>query len=254
MKILIVDDEKPARDLVLNYLDGGEYIKEVLEASNGFEGVKLANLFKPDLILLDIQMPKLNGFEMLELIDNPPPVIFCTAYDEFAIKAFEKNAIDYLLKPFSKSRLLEALTKVENSKTQDSPSLNTIINVDQPLERIVVKSAKSIDIISVNEIQYLKSQDDYVEINAKGKKHLKNQRLKYYESALNSNQFVRVHRQYIVNIEHINKLDKYGKESYTAQLKSGDSISISASGYVKLKGVLDMQCYYLSCRKKIIMF
>lgn len=240
MKALIIDDEKPARDLVLNYLEKEEGIGEIQEASNGFEGVKLCNSFKPDLILLDIQMPKLNGFEMLELIENPPSVIFCTAYDEFAIKAFEQNAIDYLLKPFSKARLLEAISKVKNKETPGSQGVHTILNMGQPLERIVVKSAKSIDIIPVEEVQYLKSQDDYVEIHVKDKKYLKNQRLKYYESALNANQFVRVHRQYIVNIECINKLDKFGKESYLAQLKSGDSINISASGYVKLKEVLDM--------------
>ena len=240
MKILIIDDEKPARELVINYLEDENSIKDVKEATNGFEGVKLVNSFQPDIILLDIQMPKLNGFEMLELVDNPPPVIFCTAYDEFAIKAFEQNAIDYLLKPFSKTRLLEALSKIKISKVSDAQGVNDILISAEPLERIAVKNSKTIDIIPVKEIRFIKSQDDYVEIHTKDKSYLKNQRLKFYESALNNDQFVRVHRQYIVNIEYINKLDKYGKESYIALLKNGESINISASGYLKLKEVLDM--------------
>lgn len=240
MKVLIIDDEQPARDLVRKYLEGEEGLDNVTEASNGFEGLKLINSDKPDVVLLDIQMPKLNGFEMLELIEDPPAIIFCTAFDEFAIKAFEQNAIDYLLKPFSKSRLLEALTKLKSKRPSSDLIKKTAINLIQPLERIVVKNSKSIDIIPVDEIQFLMSQDDYVEINVNGKKYLKQQRLKFYETALNKNIFVRVHRQYIVNIKHINRLDKFGKESYIAQLKSGDSISISAPGYVKLKEVLDM--------------
>jgi two-component system, LytTR family, response regulator len=240
MNVLVIDDEKPARDLVKKYLDGGKEIFFLQEATNGFEGIKLINSQKPDVVLLDIQMPKLNGFEMLELIENPPSVIFCSAYDEFAIKAFEQNAIDYLLKPFSKDRLLEALAKVKLESKSNYSLVQDSISLGLPLERIVVKNSKSIEIIPVDEIQYLMSQDDYVEINVNGKKHLKQQRLKYYESNLNNSIFVRVHRQYILNVKHIVKLDKFGKESYIAQLKSGDSVSISATGYLKLKEVLDM--------------
>lgn len=240
MKILVIDDEKPARELVIRYLEGVEGITVVEEATNGFEGLKLINSSKPDLIFLDIQMPKLNGFEMLELIKDPPNVIFCTAYDEFAIKAFEQNAIDYLLKPFSKTRMLDAIDKVKKSEEKTNSAKIEPLSLNSPLERIVVKNSKSIDILPVADIQYLMSQDDYVEINVDGKKYLKHQRLKYYETALNENIFVRVHRQYIVNITYITKLDKFGKESFIAQLKSGDSITISAAGYLRLKDVLDM--------------
>jgi len=239
MQILIIDDEKPARDLVIKYLEDVEDIV-ITEATNGFEGLKLINSNTFDLVLLDIQMPKLNGFEMLELIDNSPPVIFCTAYDEFAIKAFELNAIDYLLKPFSKQRLLDAIAKVSTQPERVEVVEAASVARQEPLERIVVKNAKSIDIIPIAEIQYLQSQDDYVEIHANGKKYLKQQRLKYYESALNDKLFVRVHRQYILNIFCIKKLDKFGKESFIAQLKDGSSISISASGYARLKQVLGM--------------
>ncbi len=239
MHVLIIDDEQPARDLVIKYVEEIEGI-EVTQASNGFEGLKQINSTTYDVVLLDIQMPKLSGFEMLELIDNPPPVIFCTAYDEFAIKAFEQNAIDYLLKPFSKQRLLDAIAKVSTQPERVEVVEAASVARQEPLERIVVKNAKSIDIIPVAEIQYLQSQDDYVEIHSNGKKYLKQQRLKYYESALNDKLFVRVHRQYILNISCIKKLDKFGKESFIAQLKDGSSISISASGYARLKQVLGM--------------
>lgn len=239
MRILIVDDEKPARDLVINYLKGEKKL-ELTVATNGFEGLKLINSTTYDLVLLDIQMPKLNGFEMLEIIDNPPPIIFCTAYDEYAIKAFEQNAVDYLLKPFSKNRLLEAIEKITTSPIISKNQLLNSSAIQEQIERIVVKNAKSIDIIPADEIQYLQSQDDYVEIHANGKKYLKNQRLKYYESVLNKTIFVRVHRQYILNITQIKKLDKFGKESYIAELKNGENINISASGYVRLKEVLNM--------------
>ncbi len=240
MHILIIEDEKPARDLVIKYLEEVASIT-VTEASNGFEGLKLMNAHAYDVVLLDIQMPKLTGFEMLELIENPPPVIFCTAYDEYAIKAFEQNAVDYLLKPFAKQRLLDAIAKVVSKpNVVNLTGVTSEVRQEESLERIVVKNGKSIDIIPVVEICYLQSQDDYVELHANGKKYLKQQRLKYYESALNSNLFVRVHRQYIVNVSYIKKLEKFGKESFIAQLKGGDSISISASGYARLKQVLNM--------------
>jgi len=239
MQILIIDDEQPARDLVAKYLEGREDY-EVAQASNGFEGLKLINSTTYDVVLLDIQMPKLNGFEMLELIEDPPPIIFCTAYDEYAIKAFEQNVVDYLLKPFSKQRLLNAIDKVATQPERVGVVEVASVARHEPLERIVVKNAKSIEIIPVDDIQYLQSQDDYVEIHSKGKKYLKHQRLKYYESALNDKLFVRVHRQYILNVSFIKKLQKFGKESYIAELKDGDSINISASGYTRLRQVLDM--------------
>lgn len=239
MKVLIIDDEAPARELVKQYLGSSNEVEIVGEAENGFDGIKQINSLKPDLVLLDIQMPKLNGFEMLELLDDRPSIIFCTAYDEYAIKAFEQKAIDYLLKPFSKVRLLEALEKIRPT-TAPLKTLTEPIEYGHPLSRIVVKDSKSINIIPVENIYYLMSQDDYVEIHSTTGKHLKQQRLKYYETALDDQRFVRVHRQYIVNVEQIRKLDKYGKESYLAALSIGESIPVSASGYTRLRQVLDM--------------
>jgi len=198
----------------------------------------------PDIVFLDIQMPKLDGFEMLELIENPPLIIFCTAYDQFAIRAFEQNAVDYLLKPFSQSRFLEAL---EKAKKQLSGGIsqenikNVIDIVPETLNRVVVKNGASIEVIDVNNILFLESQDDYVEFHTRdGKKHLKNQRMNYYEEALNKDQFIRVHRRFILNISELSKLEKFGKESYIAVLKDGQQISVSLAGYGRLKEILDL--------------
>ena len=242
-KVIIIDDESPAREVVKHYLSNDSAIEVVGECENGFEGVKKIQELKPDIILLDIQMPKLDGFEMLELVEESPLVIFCTAYDQYAIQAFEKNAIDYLLKPFSESRLQEALGKAkELLQTKRTPDVNQLTEAyHAPLGRIVVKSGNNIHIIDIDDVLYLEAQDDYVEIHTRdGKKHLKNQRMKYYEQALDSTQFARVHRRFILNITELSKLEKFGKESYLAILKNGEQISVSLSGYGKLKEVLDM--------------
>lgn len=241
LKAVIIDDELPARDLVKFYLKDNNDILVVGEADNGFDGAKLIHNEQPDLVFLDIQMPKINGFEMLELLDEPPSIIFCTAYDEYAIKAFELNAIDYLLKPFSKERINEAIDKVIKEQVRpDKSKLEALVESQEQLDRIVVKTGHSIDIIDVGAIHFLEAQDDYVEIHAGDRKLLKQQTMKYYEHALDNRRFVRVHRRFIVNVESIAKLDKLGKETYLAQLKSGQQISVSAAGYARLKEVLNL--------------
>lgn len=231
----VVDDEKPARDLVKAYLKDHSFVEIIGESENGFAGAKALNENKPGLVFLDIQMPKINGFEMLELLDYEPRVIFCTAYDEYAIKAFEKNAVDYLLKPFSKERLLDAINKISEVETDTSP-INSI-QKDYPdiLGRIVVKDRKEIVIIDVNDVMFIEAQDDYVAINTSKGKWLKQKTMKYYDEALDSSKFVRVHRSYIINLLEISKIDKLGKETYLAVLKSGQTIPVSSSGYQKLK-------------------
>ena len=237
LKAIIIDDELPARELIKVYLKDNSQIEVVGEAENGFAGAKIINDLAPDLVFLDIQMPKINGFEMLELIENQPNIIFCTAYDQFAIKAFEQNAIDYLLKPFTKERLLEAIKKVKQTNENSDREEANIESIEygHPLQRIVVKDRKEIVIIGVQEIQYIEAQDDYVAIHADKGKWLKKNTMRYFEKALNKDQFVRIHRKYILNIEAISKLDKLGKETYMVLLKSGGSIPVSSSGYRKLK-------------------
>ena len=233
---VIIDDEQPARELIKVYLQDHQEITIIGEAENGFEGAKLINELSPDLVFLDIQMPKIDGFELLELLDYQPSIIFCTAYDQYAIKAFDKNALDYLLKPFSKSRFKEAIAKIKLPKAKEEKlSLPTPQEYRRPLSRIVVKDRKEIVIIDVEKIHYLEAQDDYVEIHTANGKWLKQQTMKYFAEALDESKFVRIHRKYILNLNELAKLDKLGKESYVVVLKSGDSIPVSTSGYQKLK-------------------
>ena len=238
---LIIDDEQHAREIIKKYLVGAS-IDIIGECENGFEGIKYIQERKPDLIFLDIQMPKLDGFEMLELLEDPPHVIFTTAYDEYAIRAFEQNAVDYILKPFSKSRFDEALEKALSRIEEGggTKSFEMTENYHERINRIAVKTGTKIEIIPVNEVEYLESQDDYVEIHWRDKKYLKLQRMKYYENALDANQFVRIHRRYIVNVSEIAKIEPLGKETHAAVLKSGEALTVSASGYGRLKEVLSL--------------
>lgn len=245
MKALVIDDEPLARSIVSEYLRHYPEIKVVQECSDGFEGVKAISQHKPDLIFLDIQMPKINGFEMLELIDDPPAVIFTTAYDEYAIKAFEAHAIDYLLKPFSKDRFDKALQKwlmKRQHEKQDHKTLLPHEQIRQPEERnrIVVRESGNIRIIQVNEIHYIEAYDDYVKIFTAKEMFLKKKTMSFYENVLDPSDFVRVHRSYIVQLSQITRIEPMEKDSHVAQLKSGAKIPLSKSGYAKLKTVLGL--------------
>ena len=242
IKAVIIEDEELARELVKNYLKETGKVEILKECENGFEGAKAIADLKPQLIFLDIQMPKLNGFEMLELIDveDKPEIIFTTAYNQYAIQAFEQNAIDYLLKPFSKDRFMEAVDKAYN-RIKGSVKINQNISklAQQPmtekLERVVVKSHNKITVISASKIKYLEAQDDYVMIYSTEGKHLKQATMKYFEKYLDSNEFLRVHRSYIIKIDQVNTLEPYGKDSYVAKLKDGAVIKISKSGLKVLR-------------------
>lgn len=244
IKALIIDDEPLARMIVKEYLLGHEDIQLIEECGDGFEGVKAIQQHQPDLIFLDIQMPKINGFEMLELIDNPPAVIFTTAFDEYAIKAFENHAIDYLLKPFSQERFDKAMQKwkeqynVSKSTLISKPLLETAAQSPGQNQRIVVKTGSKIKIIPIEEVHYLEASDDYVKIHTKEGSYLKNKTMSYFEKSLDKAMFIRTHRSYIVNIQQITRLDAYEKDSHSAVLKSGAIVHVSKSGYTKLKEVL----------------
>jgi two-component system LytT family response regulator len=241
MKTLLIDDETPARKLVEAYLTNHPTVEVIGEATNGFEGLKMINELKPDLIFLDVQMPKLTGFELLELLDtHVPEIIFCTAYDEYALKAFEHNAVDYLLKPFTQKRLLKAVNKVTTTAKVAEKRMVKEMSLPESLERIVVKDRSEITIIDIQDIDFLEAQVDYVEIHTKAGKFLKKQTMNHYESVLPTNQFVRIHRKFILNINQLAKIDKYGKETYSVILKNGQQLTASASGYAKLKEVLGM--------------
>jgi two-component system LytT family response regulator len=239
MKVILIDDEPLARSVIREYLSNYGTIEIVAECNDGFEGYKSITEFKPDLIFLDIQMPKINGFEMLEMIEHPPAVIFTTAFDEFAIKAFESNAVDYLLKPFSKDRFDKAMEKI-NVKATPGLQLTVDAAADSPLQqnRVVVKDGNKIRIIPVNQIHYLQAADDYVKIvNEKGS-WLKKRTMTFFEKSLSAYLFVRIHRSYIVNTQFITRIDPYEKEGHLVLLSSGTKLPVSKSGYQILKNSL----------------
>lgn len=241
MKAIIIEDEEPARDLLRRYLEPFNDIEVIGEFIDGFEGAKAINQLKPDLVFLDIQLPRLTGIEVLELLDFTPLIIFTTAYDEYAIKAFEKNAVDYLMKPFSKDRFAKAIERVKsriNSKQDTDQSAQLLaenLTTESFLKRIVVKSTKAMNVIPVDDILYLEAQDDYVMIHTSDSRHMKKQTMKYFEDRLDPNQFIRVHRSYIVNVTQINKLEPYSKDTYVVILKKGDKLNVSNTGYKALK-------------------
>lgn len=241
MKALIIDDEPLARSIVKEYLLQHQDIEIVQECGDGFEGLKAIQKHQPDLIFLDIQMPRINGFEMLELIEKPPAVIFTTAFDEFAIKAFELNAVDYLLKPFSKERFDKALQKLKQQQPaaeKVQAVIETGLQATTIQHRVVVKDGNKIKIIPAAHIQYLEAADDYVKIVTAEGGFLKKKTMGFFEQSLDASQFVRVHRSYILNTQLITRIDAYEKESHLALLNNGKKIPVSKTGYIKLKEIL----------------
>lgn len=242
-RAVIVDDEHLARQIVREYLSRHPQIEIVAECSNGFEAVKAIDELKPDLLFLDIQMPKLNGFEVLELIGSDIPVIFTTAYDEFAVRAFEVNAVDYLLKPFSQERFDRALQRIlAMPRAAMQARLGRLKShahhVSTPLERIVIRDGGKVHVVRVEAIDYMEAQDDYVAIIAEGKKLLKQTRLAVLEESLDPKRFVRIHRSYLLNLERLSRIEPYGKDSHIAVLNNGTRLPISKSGFAKLKELL----------------
>ena len=243
IKTILIDDEPLARSIVVEYLQNYPEISIMQECNDGFEGVKAITHHKPDLIFLDIQMPKINGFEMLELLEQPPSVIFTTAFDEYAIKAFESHAIDYLLKPFSRERFDKALQKwLQQHKHAEAPKALLTEDVRQPEERnrIVIREGSNIRIVPVHEIHYIEAYDDYVKIFTQKEMFMKKKTMSFYEKSLDESQFVRVHRSYMLNLQQLTKIEPLEKDTYLALLKSGAKVPLSKSGYAKLKGVLGL--------------
>lgn len=250
IKALIIDDEPLARLIIVEYLSNHPTIEIVQECGDGFEGIKAIMHHKPDLVFLDIQMPKITGFEMLELVDNPPSIIFTTAFDEFAIKAFETNAIDYLLKPFSKERFDKAIEKwfvtynstlsmVSNLRKDETEPQKRFEAINpEERNRIVVKTNHGIKIIPIAEILYFEAYDDYAKIHTKDGFYLKKKTMSHYEKALGEKDFIRVHRSFIIALNQITRIENPEKETHVALLKNGLKIPLSRAGYSKLKGVL----------------
>src|SRR5580693_2243831 len=239
IRTVIVDDEELARQMLREFLAGHSEIEIAAECANGFEAVKAVAELKPDLVFLDIQMPKLNGFEVLELIGTDRAVIFVTAYDEYAIRAFDIHAVDYLLKPFGAERFEIALQRARQRLGGKLPSPTELSSSArppaQPLERIVVKDGTRVFIIPVAKLDYAEAQDDYVALASEGKKHLKQQTISGLEAGLNPDGFVRIHRSYIVNLEKVTKVEPYSKDNHMVVLSNGTQLPVSRSGYARLR-------------------
>jgi two-component system LytT family response regulator len=241
-KVILIDDEPLARQLLRSLLEPYQQVEVVAECGDGFEGFKAIQELNPDLIFLDIQMPRLNGFEMLELLDNPPSVIFTTAFDEYALKAFESHAIDYLLKPIIKSRFDKAMQKwLQQAEAKEQPHVSALLenNVYEGYQhRIVVKDNSMIRIIPAQDIFYIEANDDYIKIFTKDGSYLKKSTLSHVEQTLDPQQFVRVHRSYLVPVTQLKSIEPYEKESHIALLHCGAKVTVSKSGMAKLKTLL----------------
>jgi len=238
-RVLIVDDEPLARKAMALALAEFPEIEIIGECADGFEAVKVINKEKPEVVFLDVQMPKLDGFDVLELLDDPPFIVFVTAYNEYALKAFESHALDYILKPVKTERLGKTLERVEKRliERKGQPVSQLLEQYQQhntPLERILVRDRNRIHILPVKEISHVEAQDDYVAFYTKEKSYLKKETLSGLEKRLDGRWFVRIHRSYLLNIDYLSKIEPYAKDSKIAVLKDGKTLPISRSGYQRL--------------------
>ncbi|MGO4293833.1 LytR/AlgR family response regulator transcription factor [Chitinophaga sp. RAB17] len=244
IKAVIIDDEPLAREVVKEYLLNFPQISVMQECNDGFEGLKAIQQHQPDIVFLDIQMPKITGFEMLELVENMPAIIFTTAFEEHAIKAFEVHAVDYLLKPFSNERFDKAVQKwldqLQAPVANTEALLETAAANPVQSNRVVIKLNGKIKIIPVQDIHYLEAADDYVKIVTQEGSFLKNKTMSFFEKMLDSQQFTRVHRSYILNVNQVTRIDPYEKENHLAILRSGARVLVSKTGYPRLKAALGL--------------
>ncbi len=249
LRAVIVDDEPPARALLREYLGAHADVEVVGECGDGFAAVKTIGEARPDLVFLDIQMPRLTGFEVLELLDPGPAVVFVTAYDEHALRAFEVNAVDYLLKPYGRERLAEALARVRERRRAaadgapaPAPPAAQLAAAARPpgrwLDRILIRDGAQVLVFPVARVDFIEAQDDYVGIHVEGKMHLRTQTLSELADALDPSRFVRVHRSYVVNLERIERLETYTKDSRVVVLRGGREIPVSRSGYARLREMM----------------
>jgi len=236
MNILIVDDELLARRLTREYLAKHPDIQIVGECENGFDAVEFISNKSPDLIFLDIQMPKMSGLEVLEATGRKSGVIFTTAFDQYALRAFDLHAVDYLLKPYSQDRFDEALARARQLIGQASTGLVNLLT-KSPLERVVIRDRGQVHFISADKIDFIEAQDDYIMIHSEGKSILKTQTLSEIEQQLNARKFIRIHRSYLLNIAALNRIERINKDSLNAILNNGTHLPVSRSGYERIRAM-----------------
>jgi two-component system LytT family response regulator len=253
LRVLLVDDEAPARSLLREYLGAHDGTEVIGECANGFEAVKAITEQRPDLVFLDVQMPKLDGFEVLELVaaePGAPAVIFCTAYDEYALRAFEVHAVDYLLKPFGRERLAEALGRARDRLALAAARAQSATPPAGPAgaalaatargpgrfaERIVVRDGAQVFVIPTEQVDYVEAQDDYVAIHGTGRSHLKHQTLAELAEALDPARFVRIHRSYLVNVDRVARVELLAKDQRVVVLRDGRQLPVSRTGHERLR-------------------
>ena len=242
LRVVIVDDEPGARSLLAEYLAAEPDVELVAACANGFEAVKAVGELRPDLLLLDVQMPKLDGFEVLELLEAPPAVVFVTAYDEHAVRAFEVHAVDYLVKPFPPERLAAALARVRERMARGEagapPARAATAARGRPLERLVVRAGERIHVLPLDRVDYVEARDDAVRIRAGKEDHFKPQTLADLEATLPPGRFVRIHRSFLLNLDRLARLERYAKDSHLAILQDGTRLPVSRAGYARLKTLL----------------
>jgi two-component system LytT family response regulator len=243
LTLVIVDDEPLARAVLREYAATDATIEVVADCANGFEAVKAVAELKPDLVLLDVQMPKLDGFEVLELLGRDQPVVFVTAYDQYALRAFEVHAVDYLLKPFSLERFQEAIGRArERLRAHAALPVDDIVRDAKPksghAERVLIRDGANVHVLPVDKIDFIEAQDDYVAFKSEGKQYLKDQTLGAVEATLDPARFVRIHRSFILNIDRISKVELYAKDSRMAILRDGTRLPVSRAGYARLSQLL----------------
>jgi two-component system, LytTR family, response regulator len=243
LRVIIVDDEPLARAVIVEYLKAHPGVECVAECGNGFEAVKAVTELSPQLMFLDVQMPKLDGFEVLELLGRAIPVVFTTAYDQYALRAFEVHAVDYLLKPFDEARFAEALTRARaRIQAHEAPPVEELIADARPrqgsAERVLIRDGSQVHVLPVDRIDYVEAQDDYVCFKADGREYLKDQTMGAVEASLDPQRFVRIHRSYLLNIDRIARVELYAKDSRVAILRDGRRLPVSRAGYARLAKLL----------------
>ena len=240
IKTLIIDDEPLAASIVQEFLANFPQFELVGVCQNGFQGLKAIQEHEPDLIFLDVQMPKITGFEMLELLDEPPAVIFTTAFDQYALKAFDAMAIDYLLKPFSQERFNQAIDKFLAQQSGAEENTQKLNELAEKRNRLVVRVKNEIKIIPTHEVSFFEAEDDYIAIHTATGKYLKKMTMKSLEEALDAAKFVRVHRSYLINLNEITKIEPYERDNYLVLLRGGAKVPVSKTGYSRLRQVLGL--------------
>jgi two-component system LytT family response regulator len=243
LRVVIVDDEGLARQVLREYLDAEPDVAVIAECANGFDAVKVITDLKPDLVFLDVQMPKLDGFEVLELVGRRTPVVFVTAFDEFAVRAFDIHAVDYLLKPVGAERVKEALARARNRLGHEADAvpaqaIREAKRQEAPLQRVLVRDGSRVHVIPIDDLDFVQAQDDYVCFHAGGKQYLKEQPLSEVETELDTSRFVRIHRSYILNVDRLARVEPLTRDSRIVILKDGRRLPLSRSGYTRLNALL----------------